>query len=103
MRSASSDVVLRALAIAAVVYNHSHQFDMGPMTLEGGMTFLLLLAGMNFARVAIRESDADHLRRSIVTMMRQVFVPSFLLVVASFAAYQQFDLLELLFVRNWHD
>ena len=96
-RATRTDVVLRAMAIASVVFNHTRLVTFG-----GGAAFLLMLSGMNFARFAIKDGTAPGIRRSILDMGRQVFVPSLALVLLSFALYRKFDVLELLFVRNWY-
>jgi hypothetical protein len=97
------DVLLRALAIAAITYHHAHLLDTGPFGLAGGMTFLMMLSGVNFARFAVRGADPERVRHSIAGFATQVFVPSMGLVLLSFAAYGEFSWLELLFVRNWYD
>ena len=101
LRTTPTDVVLRALAIASVTFNHAHMTK--GFGLAGGMTFLLMLSGLNFARFAVKDAEPEQLRRSIVEFARRMFVPSMLLLLFSFAAYRQFNLSELLFVRNWFD
>jgi hypothetical protein len=95
LRPIPTDVVLRALAIAAIVYNHTTRLNLG-----GGMAFLLLLSGMNFARFAVEDATAPGIRRSIGAIARQIFLPSLLLILLSFAVYRRFDWLELLFIRH---
>lgn len=103
LRATPPDVALRAMAMVAIVYHHAHLLDAGPFGLAGGMTFLMMLSGLNFARFAVKDATADGVRQSILELARQVWVPSLLLVLLSFAVYGKFDLLELLFVRNWRD
>ncbi len=103
VRATPPDVVLRGLAMFAIVYHHAHLLDAGPFGLAGGMTFLMMLSGVNFARFAVKDGTAESVRRAIVDFARDMWVPSVLLVLLSFAAYGKFDLLELLFVRNWRD
>jgi hypothetical protein len=94
LRSTPTDMVLRAVAISNVVYNHSDPGDLG-----GGTACLIMLSGLNFARFAIKDGTESGIRRSIAGVARQIFFPSLVLIVLSFAAYQRFDWLELLFVR----
>jgi hypothetical protein len=94
LKSAPTDVVLRAVAISNVVYNHSDPGDMG-----GGTACLIMLSGMNFARFAVKDGTESGIRRSIAGVARQILFPSLALILLSFAAYQRFDWLELLFVR----
>ena len=94
LRSTPTDVVLRAVAIGNVVYNHSDPGDLG-----GGTASLVMLSGLNFARFAIKDGTESGIRGSIAGVARQIFFPSLALIILSFVAYQRFDWLELLFVR----
>jgi len=92
-----SDVLLRALAIALLVFNHSHPTGVYP----GGMALLLLLSGYSFARFGVREKAAAQTRRSLLHLGLRVGLPALALVVFAQLVEQRFNLLELLFVRNW--
>ena len=98
LRATPTDVVLRAAAISFIVFNHT-----SPIEYAGGMAFLLMLSGMNFARFTIKDGTAPGIRRSILDIARQVFVPSLVVVLLSFAYHGKFNVFELLFIRNWHD
>ena len=102
LRTTPMDVVLRALAILMIAYNHAHlRRGAVGLGLGGGMTFLLLLSGMNFARFAMAGADATSVRRSILVLARQVYIPSVLLVLLAFAVAQRFSWSELLFFQNF--
>lgn len=92
-----SDVLLRALAITLLVFNHSHPTGSFP----GGMALLLLLSGYSFARFGVREKDAAQTRRSLLHLGVRVALPALALVAYAQLVEQRFNLLELLFVRNW--
>lgn len=96
LRSTPMDVVLRAAAIFAVVYHHSTLMER-----NGGAAFLLMLAGLNFARFAVKDADAPGMRRSIVDIAWQIFVPSFAMVLLTIAIYRDVEVSALLFMGNW--
>jgi hypothetical protein len=95
LQATPTDVVLRAAAIAWVVRYHAFPAD----DLGGGTAFLVLLSGANFARFAVKDGTPSGIRRSLVGLARQIFFPSLILIIISFVASQQFDWLELLFIR----
>src|SRR5688572_21317875 len=100
MRSIPTDVLLRALAISGIVFNHAHRGrdDFFPLGLAGGMTFLLTLAGMNLARFGVKGATPDSLRRAVGRLALALFVPALIAVLASLAIRRTFSWTEVLFV-----
>jgi hypothetical protein len=96
-RSRSSvdvDVLLRALAISAVVANHSQW----SRNLSGGMMVLFMLSGFSFA---LDGRSAAETRASIAGLAWRVFVASLLLIAFAQLQRGSFRPLELLFVSAW--
>lgn len=94
--------LIKALAISWVVFTHS---GLGTeeygFTLAGGMSYLMFFSGYNFARFSLAgKGDAD-IRASCLNTVRTFLVPSFFLMLFSFAWARKFDLLELLYVSNF--
>jgi hypothetical protein len=96
-----ADVLLRALAITAVTYNHAHPYSTFALGWGGGMTFLLMLSGYNFAKFAMNGATPEQTRARLVRLGWRIFVPSLAAVVFFFILLRKFDLAELLFYRNW--
>jgi len=96
------EILLRALAIGAVVLNHS-QTGLLPdgWGYGGGMTFLLMLTGFNVAKFSIRNGSADGLRSSLVRFAVNLFLPSLAMVLISSVLFSQFRTREFLFISNW--
>ncbi|TGX53498.1 hypothetical protein E5A73_11725 [Sphingomonas gei] len=80
--SVETETVLRALAIAAIVFNHAHPvqnetgFGMG-----GGLTFLILLSGFNLARYSFHGATSQAFRRSCLMLAWRVAWPTLLIVL----------------------
>lgn len=94
-----TDLALRAVAILAVTWNHANPLARG--ALGGGMTFLFMLSGYNFARFAILNSNIGRLRRALVMFALRVFVPSMALVMFFSLLLHDFFWQEFLFISNW--
>lgn len=97
----SADVLLRALAITLVTYNHAHHNADFAMGWAGGMTFLMMLSGYNFAKYGMDGATHEAGRAALVRLGLRILIPSFFAVVGFFLLLQKFDLAELLFYRNW--
>jgi hypothetical protein len=97
----SADILLRALAIVLVAYNHAHPFTNFSMGWGGGMTFLMMLSGYNFARFGMEDASPNEGRVALFHLGRKILVPSLIVVIAFFIMLQRFNLEELLFYRNW--
>jgi len=102
LKSIDTEIVLRALAIAAIVFNHAHDFThSGSFGSGGGMTILMMLSGYSFARFTLEASAIDRASAKALRFGWKLFWPSALLVMFYFVARRQFNLAELLFVSNW--
>ncbi|MBL8772704.1 MAG: AMP-binding protein [Phenylobacterium sp.] len=96
LRTLETEVVLRMLAILAVVVNHASDLVVG-----GGAEVLLILAGYNLARyqkARLREGRAFEFTLSFA---RRIILPYYLLLVLYLAAKQDFDVPSLLLVSNF--
>lgn len=92
------DIFLRACAITAVVFNHA-RWD---IPFDGGMTFLMMLSGFNFAKFGMNGATVEQGRDSLISLGRKILIPSFFAIVAAFVVTRQFDVTELLFISNWY-
>jgi surface polysaccharide O-acyltransferase-like enzyme len=67
-------IVLRALAILAIVGSHIGTYD-----IRGGAHLLIALAGFSFARfIMVSQNDRIHRARSLLTTIGRIAIPSFL-------------------------
>jgi len=97
------DALLRMLAVLLVVFNHAAMF--GPeskMNFGGGMTVLMMLSGLSFARFTLSASISDpvSLRSSIQKMIVALAVPMFIVDALYMTFKHKFSLGEFLFVSN---
>lgn len=98
------EIILRALAISAVVFNHAHVYEGAqsvPHRYAGGMTVLLMLSGVSFARYALTTGSAEKIREAAFNLCKLLALPSIALVIFSFFYMNQFSLTELLLISNW--
>lgn len=97
IRSVETDIVVRALAIIAVVVNHASS----TWVVGGGANVLLLLFGLNFKRY----SGGTLGERISFTPLRNFFVrvvlPYYVLLLAFDALTRQIDIPSLLLVSNY--
>jgi peptidoglycan/LPS O-acetylase OafA/YrhL len=101
-RPLDSENLLRALAIMGVVLLHAHDFvQSDSFATGGGMTVLMMLSGISFARFALQGASANQVPAKSLRFAWMVFWPSLLLVLFYFVVRNQFSLPELLFVSNW--
>ena len=99
--SVDMDVLLRALAITAVVFNHTRPDGIGAV--PGAMATLLLAVGQNLARFrsnSLFRGEGLDLVRS--TLMRYM-LPYFVVLIAYLTAKRDFDLPSLFFVSTFVD
>jgi hypothetical protein len=94
------DIVLRAIAICMVVFNHASITDSRPVHLGGGLNILLLLSGYAFARFTLSQGDVHEVRRRIVRFALGVWLPCLVVVLLSFVAKREWSWSELLFVST---
>jgi hypothetical protein len=103
--SIPSDVVLRAVAIVMVAFNHSH-LDAPFWNWKGGMAVLMMLMGLNLARFGLSGADPAGARRAIADLLWRTFFPAFCFSLFYLSLYRQFPWTEVLFVANfftpWH-
>lgn len=95
------DILLRALAICLVTYNHAHPYPTFSLGWGGGMTVLMMLSGYNFAKFGMQGASANDAARALSRLGLKIFVPSLVAVLLCFAVLRAFSLSELLFYRNW--
>jgi hypothetical protein len=98
-----TDILLRAIAICAVVLNHAHLPDAYASGMGGGMTLLFVLSGYSFARFAL---DGPALETAPIRALKfawELLWPSAILIILFSIARQKFVISDLLFFRNWID
>ena len=95
-----ADVVLRALAISLVVYNHAFAVKGRPFELNGGMQVLLLLSGATFARFTLTKQTAEEVRASIVSLSINILGPCLAMLLPYFLLKRDFWWSEVLFFQN---
>ncbi|MET0658538.1 MAG: acyltransferase family protein [Steroidobacteraceae bacterium] len=96
-----ADILLRAIAITLVTYNHAHPYSDFSMGWGGGMTFLMMLSGYNFAKYGMDGATREEGRAALTRLGLSILIPSFIAVVGFFLLLQKFNFAELLFYRNW--
>lgn len=96
-----ADIFLRAAAITLVTYNHAHPNSDFSLGWGGGMTFLMMLSGYNFAKYGMEGATALEGRMALLRLGLRILVPSLIAVIGFFVLLQKFNLAELLFYRNW--
>ncbi|MDC1295446.1 AMP-binding protein [Myxococcota bacterium] len=97
--SIDTDVLLRGLAIAAVVYNHTKPADSPPM--PGGAATLLLLAGLNLARFRSAALFRGESWPIVSSTFTRYVLPYLAILVAYLIAKGQFDGPSLLLVSTF--
>ncbi|EZP69672.1 hypothetical protein BV96_03970 [Sphingomonas paucimobilis] len=103
-RAVDTDVLLRAIAISLVVWNHaipSGSSSVGVPDLAGGMTLLMMMSGYSFARFALVDAEPAEVRRGLISFGLRILVPSIVAVILFMAIKRRFSLTELLFISNW--
>jgi hypothetical protein len=93
-------VFLRAFAIAFVVFNHSYGKLSGSFGLSGGMIFLMMMTGYNFARFGLNGGEPAVVRRSLVALGSAIVIPSVVMVLLSWPI-QGIDWRDLILITNW--
>jgi peptidoglycan/LPS O-acetylase OafA/YrhL len=96
-----TDIALRALAIAAVVFNHAHVYGVASIRYTGGMTVLMMLSGLAFARFALTGGQAAGVHRTMWGVGKRLALLSVLMALVSFAYMGESDWSELLLISNW--
>ncbi len=99
------DALLRMLAVLLVVFNHAAMYGVeATMNFGGGMTVLMMLSGLSFARFTLSASISDpvSLRSSIQKMIVGLAVPMFVVDALYMIFKHKFSLGEFLFVSNFY-
>jgi hypothetical protein len=95
-RWVDSEIVLRALAIMAVVVNHVSQLVVG-----GGAQVLILLAGYNLARYQRKRLFNGEGWGLLASFVQRVILPYYVILIAYFVWKRRFDWPSLLLVSNF--
>ncbi len=61
----------------------------------------MMLSGFHFAEYILSESNPHMIKKKIFSFGKNIFIPSFLLVIFFFIILKRFDIQELLFYKNW--
>ena len=96
-RSIESEVVIRALAILAVVLNHASD----RWTIGGGADVLLMLFGYNLSRYQLTRLARAHPFAVLRDFGLRIILPFYLFLLAWSAAKRSLDLPSLLLVSNF--
>ncbi|MEW5685022.1 MAG: AMP-binding protein [Pseudomonadota bacterium] len=96
LRSIETEVVLRMLAILAVVVNHASDLVVG-----GGAEVLLILAGYNLSRYQASRLKIGESFTFVTSFMRRIILPYFLMLSLYLIAKRTFDFASLLMVSNF--
>lgn len=96
LRSIETEVILRALAVIAVVVAHSSDLLVG-----GGAEVLLALAGYNLARYQKSRLAAGQGLGFTLSFARRIIAPYYVLLVAYLTFKREFDVASLLLVSNF--
>jgi Acyltransferase family. len=99
-------VALRGLAIASIVIhhaygNHSKGWIAVTLGLSGGMAFLLLLTGFNFARFSLEGGRPDVVREALWSFAKAMIIPSVAMVLV-WGPFVGIDWRDLLLITNWY-
>ncbi|WP_076072112.1 acyltransferase family protein [Sphingomonas montana] len=103
-KSVDTDVVLRAIAIALVAWNHaipSGTKSLGLPDFAGGMTLLMMMSGYSFARFVLTDATPVEVRHGLMLFAKRILLPSLAAVLFFMLIKRKVSLTELLFVSNW--
>lgn len=95
-KSVESEVLLRALAVIAVVLNHASNLVVG-----GGAGVLLLLVGYNLARFQRVRLERGEVWPMVTNLLTRIILPYYVILVLYLATKGEFDLPALLLVGNF--
>ena len=103
--SLSMPVALRGVAIASVVLhhaygNHAHGWIAENLGFYGGMDFLLMLTGYNFARFSLDGAPPPAVRRGLWSLARTMILFSVAMLLL-WAPFKGIEKRELLLIANW--
>lgn len=95
MTPINTNQLFRALAILFVVANHSVWFS-----IAGGMNFLLLLSGYNFASFSFAKNNKQIII-DLWQLIRKITLPSMLVMLFYFIINERFTFEEFFMISNW--
>lgn len=95
-KKVESEVLLRALAVVAVILNHSSDLVVG-----GGASVLLLLVGYNLARFQRVRLERGEVWPIVTNLMTRIILPYYVILLSYLAFKREFDLSALLLVGNF--
>ncbi|MBC7006393.1 hypothetical protein BIZ37_27940, partial [Photobacterium sp. BZF1] len=95
MKSVDCNVLLRSFAICLVVVNHSIWIDLG-----GGMNFLLLLSGFNFARFSLIKNKSEAIY-DLWKLVYKIVIPSLLIILLYSFINERMRVEEILMFSNF--
>ncbi len=95
LQSVNINQCLRAFAIMFVVANHATWYDLG-----GGMNFLMLLSGFNFAAFSFAK-DKVAIIKDLWRLTLKIVIPSMIIISCYFILKGRFEFKELFMVSNF--
>jgi len=95
MTAINTNQLFRALAILLVVANHSVWFNVA-----GGMNFLLLLSGYNFASFSFTKNNKQVII-DLWQLIRKIILPSMIVMFLYFIINERFTFEEFFMISNW--
>ena len=95
-RGIDSEIVLRALAIIAVVITHASDIVVG-----GGASVLLLLVGYNLARFQRARIERGAVWQMVGSMLGRIILPYYVILLTYIAVKREVDIPALLLVGNF--
>lgn len=93
----NGNIIARALAILLVVMNHAVNLPFG-----GGMTFLLMLAGYNFAKFSFQKENRLIIKDLYKTTLK-IVLPCMVVIILNFILFDNIRWQELLMFSNYID
>lgn len=93
-----TNILFRALSICEVVVNHANLLPFG---VGGGAFFLLLIAGANFARFQGEALLQGRFVKPVISLLKNLIIPYFVICFAFQLYKQEFDLSVLLLFSNF--
>ncbi len=96
LHAVETATLLRCMAIIAVVAGHFRLFSF-----SGGAYLLFVVAGYNFSRFQVIQSDGRGSMAPIVRLVRRIAIPTLLAFLLLQLKFGYFDVLQLMFLGNF--
>lgn len=93
-----TNIVLRALAISAVVFNHSNTI---PFSLSGGAMFLFIIAGFNVARFQGATLQNGIIFQPILQLIKNLYIPFIIFAIIYQILKGNLNIPEILLFNNF--